>query len=297
MMVQLFIAYQPLIDLFLLHAGLALGQYIVLRAGVFSVANAGLTAIGAYLAAGLTVKLGLHPVLSVLAGTLGGTLVAMLLSWPLARLRGVYQAIATLAFVQVVLSLNVFSEKLTGGAMGMNGIPKLVSTGTLGIALAATIYMVWAINQTRLGRAFDAIRQDETVAASLGTSVRYYQTIAFALSGTIAGFFGALEAFNSYSIEPSRFGFDFVVAVLSYVVLGGRRSIWGPLVGTAVLLALPELARPLADYRTLVYGLIMVAVMGYLPRGIFDTFVEYLHRRRIARVDRAAMALASGAGK
>ena len=291
MMVQLFIAYQPLIDLFLLHAGLALGQYIVLRAGVFSIANAGLTAIGAYLAAGLTVKAGVHPALAVVAGTLAGTLVAMLLSWPLARLRGVYQAIATLAFVQVVLSLNVYSESLTGGAMGMNGIPKVVSTGILSIALAGTVYMVWAINRTRLGRAFDAIRQDETVAASLGTSVRYYQTVAFALSGAIAGFFGALEAFNSYSMEPSRFGFDFVVAILSYVVFGGRRSIWGPLVGTAVLLALPELARPLADYRTLVYGLIMVAVMGYLPRGVFDTFVEYLHKRRIARVDLATMAL------
>ena len=296
MMVQLFIAYQPLIDLFLLHAGLALGQYIVLRAGVFSIANAGLTAIGAYLAAGLTVKAGVHPALAVVAGTLAGTLVAMLLSWPLARLRGVYQAIATLAFVQVVLSLNVYSESLTGGAMGMNGIPKVVSTGILSIALAGTVYMVWAINRTRLGRAFDAIRQDETVAASLGTSVRYYQTVAFALSGAIAGFFGALEAFNSYSMEPSRFGFDFVVAILSYVVLGGRRSIWGPLVGTAVLLALPELARPLADYRTLVYGLIMVAVMGYLPRGVFDTFVEYLHKRRIARADFAAMALKNGGG-
>ena len=292
-MLQLFVAYQPLIDLFLLHAGLALGQYIVLRAGVFSIANAGLTAIGAYLAAGLTVKMGLHPALSVVAGTLAGTLVAMLLSWPLARLRGVYQAIATLAFVQVVLSLNVYSERFTGGAMGMNGIPKVVSTGILSIALLATVYLVWAINQTRLGRAFDAIRQDEVVAASLGASVRYYQTVAFALSGAIAGFFGALEAFNSYSIEPSRFGFDFVVAVLSYVVLGGRRSIWGPLVGTAVLIALPELARPLADYRTLVYGLIMVLVMGYLPRGVFDSCAETLHRRRIARVDRAAMALAN----
>ena len=178
--------------------------------------------------------------------------------------------------------------------MGMNAIPKVVSTGTLLIALLGTLYMMWAINRTRLGRAFDAIRQDETVAASLGTSVRYYQTVAFALSGAIAGFFGALEAFNSYSIEPSRFGFEFVVAILSYVVLGGRRSIWGPIVGTAVLLALPELARPLAEYRTLVYGLVMVIVMGYLPRGVFDTFVEYLHKRRIARVDLAAMAVKNG---
>ncbi len=287
-MVELFTAYRPLVDLFLLHAGLALGQYIVLRAGVFSIANAGLTAIGAYLSAGLTLKTGLPPALAIAVGAAVGTLVSMLLSLPLARLRGVYQAIATLAFVQVVLSLNVYAESLTGGAMGMNGIPKVVSTGTLALALALTLYVVWAIGQTRLGRAFDAIRQDEMVAASLGASVRYYQTVAFALSGAIAGFYGGLEAFHSYSIEPNRFGFEFVVAILSYVVLGGRRSIWGPVVGTAVLLALPELARPLAQYRTLVYGLIMVLVMGYLPRGIYDTLVETLYRGRIARMDRAA---------
>lgn len=285
---ELFIAYRPLIDLFLLHSGFALGQYIVLRAGVFSVANAGLTAIGAYLSAWLTLKAGVHPALSVVAGTVAGTLVALLLSWPLARLRGVYQAIATLAFVQVVLSLNVYSERFTGGAMGMNGIPKVVSTGTLALSLIGTIYIMWALNRTRLGRAFDAIRQDETVAASLGASVRHYQSIAFAISGAIAGYFGAMEAFNTYTIEPSRFGFDFLVAALSYVVLGGRRSIWGPIVGTAVLIALPELARPLAEYRTLVYGLIMIAVMAYLPRGVYDTFVEYLYRRKMARADQVA---------
>ena len=290
MMTDLFIAYRPLIDLFLLHSGFALGQYIVLRAGVFSVANAGLTAIGAYLSAWLTLRAGVHPALAVIAGTVAGTLVALLLSWPLARLRGVYQAIATLAFVQVVLSLNVYSERFTGGAMGMNGIPKVVSTGTLFISLLVTLYIIWAISRTRLGRAFDAIRQDEMVAASLGASVRYYQSVAFAISGAIAGYFGAMEAFNTYTIEPQRFGFDFLVAALTYVVFGGRRSIWGPVVGAAVLIALPELARPLAEYRTLVYGLIMIVVMAHLPRGVFDTFVEYLHRRRMARMDRAAIA-------
>ena len=292
---ELFIAYRPLIDLFLLHSGFALGQYIVLRAGVFSVANAGLTAIGAYLSAWLTLRAGVHPALSVIAGTVAGTFVALLLSWPLARLRGVYQAIATLAFVQVVLSLNVYAERFTGGAMGMNGIPKVVSTGTLALSLVATIYIMWALNRTRLGRAFDAIRQDETVAASLGASVRYYQSIAFAISGAIAGYFGAMEAFNTYTIEPQRFGFDFLVAALSYVVFGGRRSIWGPVVGAAVLIALPELARPLADYRTLVYGLIMIAVMAYLPRGVYDTFVEYLYRRKMARADLASKGTGEGA--
>lgn len=222
-MLQLFIAYQPLIDLFLLHSGLALAQYLVLRAGVFSIANAGLTAIGAYLAAGLTLKAGVHPAFAMVLGATAGMLVSMLLSLPLARCEGVPGDRHARICASGLVAQCLLGEPHRR-AMGMNGIPKVVSTGTLLIALACTLYIVWAINQTRLGRAFDAIRQDETVAASLGTSVRYYQTVAFALSGGIAGFYGGLEAFHSYSIEPSRFGFEFVVAILSYVVLGGRRS-------------------------------------------------------------------------
>jgi branched-chain amino acid transport system permease protein len=274
--------YGPLFDVFLLQTGYALGQYIVLRAGVFSVANAGLTAIGAYLAAELTVKLGVHYAASIAAAALAGMAFSLALSWPLARLRGVYQAIATLAFVQIVLSVNVYAESWTGGAMGMNGIPKLVGTGTLLVAVGAALYAMTAINSTRLGRAFDAVRQDEAVAVSLGLSVRRCQSIAFALSGALAGLFGGLEAFHGYALEPNQFGFSFLVAVLSYVVLGGRRSIAGPVVGTAVLVALPEIFRPLEEYRMLVYGALLIAVIAYLPSGIADTLLDHLRTRRMA---------------
>jgi branched-chain amino acid transport system permease protein len=281
-MLDLLQDYRPLFDVFLLHTGYALGQYIVLRAGVFSVANAGLSAIGAYLAAALTMKFGVHPAVSIAVAALAGTAFSLALSWPLARLRGVYQAIATVAFVQVVLSINVYAESWTGGAMGMNGIPKVVGTGTLLLAVCATVYAMTAISATRLGRAFDAVRQDEAVAASLGLSVRRCQSIAFGLAGALAGFFGGLDAFHGYALEPNQFGFSFLVTVLSYVVLGGRRSVAGPVVGTAVLVALPEIFRPLADYRMLVYGALLIAVIAYLPRGIADTILDQLRARRMA---------------
>jgi branched-chain amino acid transport system permease protein len=284
-MSDFFAAYRPLIELFLLHTGYAFSQYIVLRAGVFSVANAGFAAIGAYLAAILTVRYGLPAPLAVAAAVVAGIACALLLSWPLARLRGVYQAIATLAFVQIVLSLNLYAEDLTGGAMGFNGIPKVVGTGWLVAAVVLVVYAMHAINSTRIGRAFEAVRQDEAMAASLGVSVRFHQALAFAVSGAIAGLFGALEAFHSYALEPNQFGFAFLVAGLSYVVLGGRRSIWGPVVGTAVLVALPELARSLAENRILVYGLLLIAVINFLPRGIVDTALSAVHRRRMAAAD------------
>lgn len=284
-MIKFLAAYRPLIDLFLLQSGYALSQYIVLRAGVFSIATAGLAAIGAYVAALLTTRLGLSPALTIPLGAVAGLAAALLISWPLARLRGVYQAIATLAFVQIVLSLNLYAESLTGGAMGLNGIPNVVGTWTLVPALLLVCYVVTAINATKVGRAFEAMRQDEAVAASLGVSVARNQSLAFGLSGAIAGLYGGLEAFHSYALEPNQFGFAFVVAILSFVVFGGRRSVLGPIVGTAVLLALPELARPLADSRTLAYGVLLMLVINFMPRGVVDTLIEYAHRRRMVRLN------------
>lgn len=282
-MIDFFIAYRPVVDLFLLGIGYAFSQWIVLRAGVFSVANAGLSSIGAYGAALLTMNLGWHWMISLLAATAMGTAMALVLSLPLARLRGVYQAIATLAFVQIVVSINLYAEGVTMGALGLNGIPKVVHTTELLVAAVLVTYLMLAINRTRIGRAFEAIRQDEAVAASLGVNVGFYHALAFALSGAIAGLFGGLEAFNTYALVPQQFGFNFMVAALSYVVLGGRRSVIGPIVGTAILVSLPELSRPLADNRMLAYGLLLMGVIAYLPRGVADTALEYWHRRRIAR--------------
>jgi branched-chain amino acid transport system permease protein len=284
-MIAFFIAYRPVLDQFLIGTGLAFSQYIVLRAGAFSVATPGYAAIGAYAAAILTVRHGVSPWVSLVAATALGAAVALLLSWPLARLRGVYQAIASLAFVQIVLSLNIYAQGLTGGAMGLPNIPKVVDTLELVVAVALVLYVLVAINATRVGRAFEAIRQDEAVAASLGVSVTFYQALAFAISGAIAGLFGGLEAFHGYALEPNQFGFALLIAVLSYVVLGGRRSVLGPVIGTAILVALPELARPLAENRPLVYGVLLMVTIALLPRGIWDTLVETVRRQRMARVD------------
>ena len=147
------------------------------------------------------------------------------------------QAIASLAFVQIVVSFNFYAEGWTGGAQGFGGIPKLVGTGTLLIAALATFYLIYGLSQTRIGRAFDAAREDEAMASSLGVNVTWFQALAFGLSGLIAGLFGGLEALHSYAIEPNQFGFNLIIVILSYVVFGGRKSIWGPLVGTAILLA------------------------------------------------------------
>lgn len=283
-MIDFFLAYRPLFDLFFLHLGFAYSQWIVLKAGVFSIATAGFAALGAYAAAILGVSYGWPAPVAILAAGFVGLVTALFLSWPLARLRGVYQAIATLAFVQIVVSLVLYAEPLTGGAMGFTGIPKVVTTPVLAAGALAVVWLMFAINRSRIGRSFEAIRQDEAMAASVGISVRAYHTLAFAISGALAGVFAGLEAFHFYALEPNQFGFPFLVAILSYVVLGGRRTVVGPIVGAAILIALPEISRPLAENRMVIYGLLLVLVMNFLPRGVADTLIDRLRRRRVARL-------------
>ena len=283
-MTDLVAGYLPLLNLIILNCGLALSQYAVLRAGVFSVATAGLASIGAYTAGILILRYAVPAPLAVLAATAMGMLAGLILSLPLARLRGVFQAIATVAMVQIILSLALYADDITGGANGLNGIPKLVDTSALVVFIVICIYLLHSLGRARTGAAFDAIRQDETVAVSLGIPVARYQALAFVLSGAIAGATGALMACHNHSVVPEEFSFDMLVTVLAYVVLGGRRSVIGPLVGAVILSLLPEVARPLADNRLIIHGAALMLVIIYLPHGIVDSLVIARRRWRSGRV-------------
>src|SRR5262249_51353750 len=137
---------------------------------------------------------------------------------------------------------------------------------------------------------FDAIRQDYTVAGSLGISITAYFRYAFAMSGGLGALGGCLLAFNTYSVQPEVFGFPLLVSAIAAVVLGGRASVAGPAVGTIFLMVLPEIARPLADERLLVQGVLLIVVIIYLPKGIVDSLLQR-HRpvmvRRLSTVPRS----------
>lgn len=279
-MIDFLRANQSVFDFFLLTLGFAYSQQIVLRCGVFSLASAAFAALGAYFCAILVVKVGLPPLAGVMLGMLLGGAAGYLASVPLARLRGVYQAIATLALVEVVVAIALYAEPLTGGAVGFNNIPKHVGTLGLVLAIAAVAYLMHALSISHIGRGFDALRQDEYVAASLSVSSRKLYTLAFIMSGMIGGLFGALQSMYAYNVEPHQYGFNFMVTTLAAIILGGRRSLLGPVIGSAVVILLPEVFRPLADYRMIVVGLVMILVVLYTPQGLGDTFLAWLQNRR-----------------
>jgi branched-chain amino acid transport system permease protein len=282
------LAYQPYLDAICIGSLYALSQFIALRAGLFSLATAGFGSIGAYAGAILGMRYGVSLWLALSAAIIVAVASGLLLALPLARLRGHFQAVATVGFVEIVVSLALYFDGLTGGPSGINGIPKLIGTVELILAVIAVAALCAVIDRTGVGRAFAAIRQDDLVARSLGISVTRYHRLAFALSAAIAGLAGCLAAFNTYTIEPQQFGFGLLTLALGAVILGGRGSVVGPIVGTTIFVLLPELARPLAENRFLLQGALLIVVITFLPRGIVDSLRD---RWAIARERRQAARL------
>jgi branched-chain amino acid transport system permease protein len=205
----------------------------------------------------------------LLSGLLAAV-VAAAIGWPILRLSGDYLAICTLGFAEIVKVLFLNLE-LTNKALGLTvptprcliPLPLLVWLIAL-LMIAATA----AISSSRLGRALKAIRDDEIAAESMGINLAWYKVQSFAIGGFMAGVGGGLYAhFISY-INPSDFGFLKSVDILSMVVLGGLGSVPGAVIGAAVLGAAPELLRFMAQYRMLVYGVLLVVMMVFRPNGL-----------------------------
>jgi len=289
-MISFLSSYQSLADQILIYSVLAMSQCLVMRAGLFSLAPTAFAGIGAYTMAVLTTAHGVNPVLAIVCGVMLATLVAAAMALATSRLRGVFQAVATLALVQVMVTVGLGWESVTRGALGINGIPKVATTGWLLLVVALATWLLWTIGRYSIGRAFDLIREDETVAVSLGISVMRYHRFAMILSGLLGGLAGALYAANSHAIQPSEFGFSMIVAGLTMAVLGGHKSVWGALLGAAILISLPELFRVFAEYRSVFQGVLLMLVIIFLPNGIVDSLLELAHERKVRR------ALPSGDG-
>jgi branched-chain amino acid transport system permease protein len=277
-------ADQVLVETILIYIGFAFSQYVVLRAGVFSVATVALAGIGGYTAGLCSLRLGFPYPLALLCGILLPTVVSLALGLALVRLRGIFQAVATLAFVLILNTLMLELSGLTGGSLGLNGIPQETELWQLVLAVLVMAFLLVNLGRGRIGRAFDAMASDEAAAATHGIDVQRYQFLAFGMSGAFAGLAGGLLAFQNYSVEPALFGFNPALNTVIFVALGGALTVIGPIVGTIVFLGLPEVARSFAEYRNIIVGVVLILVVIYLPSGIADSLILFvkdrLRRRR-----------------
>lgn len=266
-------ANSNLINTIGLNAILALSIYVMLACGQLSLASPAYMAVGAYTAALLTTNTGLGFPIQIALGTLLAGVVAFLLGLPLLRLRGVYLAICTVGFVQVV---QIFFTTWTpgGGGEGMAGILSVTTTWQIYLALALLCFLFWRLEGSALGRSFAAIRQDEAAARSLGVDTVAHKLGAFAVSGMLAGLAGVLSARLHYFIQPSDFNFDLGLNALIYVVVGGSFTFIGSPLGALLLTALPEVLRPLQGVnngaRAIGEGAILLLVILFLPGGLID---------------------------
>lgn len=247
---------------------LGLGLYVTFATGQISLGHAGFMAIGGYASAVITVMLGGPLWLALMISAILAGLCGVIVGWPALRLGGVYLAIATLGFGIIVM---MFFENfpLTGGSMGMQGMTGTTLELVYGILLVIT-FMIWQLMDSRWGRAFYAVKEDEIAAKAMGINVTHVKLLAFGLGASLAGIAGALDAHFMFYIDSHNYTFMRSVEMLLFLVLGGSEVIWGPILGATILTALPEVLRFMAEYRMVFYGFLMVLMMIVRPQGLLD---------------------------
>lgn len=274
---QFFAVYGSLFNFIGINALLALSLYLTLAAGQLSLGSAAFAGIGGYTAGILTMKLMVPFPLAVAAGSVLAGAVGLVIGLPVLRLRGVFLAIATLSFGEVV-RIVVLNLDITGGAQGLVGIPAITTTWGIYLSLAVAAYAIARLRYSRIGWCFESIREDETAAAALGINTTYYKTLSFVLGAVLGGFAGALYAHLNYIITPREFGFSVAVDLLIYNIVGGIRVWYGPVLGAALLTALPEILRgtgvTAGPIRMAINGLILLLVILFLPNGLASIFMR-----------------------
>ena len=270
----------------LIYVMLGLGLNIVVGlAGLLDLGYVAFYAVGAYSYALLNYHFGLG---FWTALGIGGGLAAMfgiLLGFPVLRLRGDYLAIVTLGFGEII---RLILENWNDFSFGPSGIANIPRPGLFGIDLdieqstiyiyflmiAMTLFTILVVNRlqdSRIGRAWIALREDEVACQSMGIDKRKTKLMAFALGATWAGFAGVVFAAKTTFINPASFTIWESINVLCVVVLGGMGSIVGVIVGALTLILLPEYLRFLSEYRMLAFGMVLVMMMVFRPGGIVET--------------------------
>jgi branched-chain amino acid transport system permease protein len=259
--------------------------------GQVSLGQAGFMAVGGYTSAILATNHGWPPLLGILAGILLSLACAIVLSLVTMRLRGHYLALATLAFGLLVDSLTVGMTETTGGPSGLVGVPSF-SVGPLtfdtpvkmyylvAALIVALVLLLLGGIRSGFGRALQAVRTDQTAAAALGINVPRYKMAAFAISAALASLSGSLYAFFFHFLSPEMVGLQRSLEMIAMLVVGGEGTLVGSLFGVALLTLLPTIFQPLAIYKTLAEGALLVIAVRYLPGGIFGTLFHLLLRRR-----------------
>jgi len=246
----------------------ALSVYIILATGQLSLGNAGFMAIGAYLTSYLTVAVGVPLTAALLIAAILSGMIGVVIGFPALRLHGIYLAMATLGFGEMVRSLFLNLE-ITGGAGGYHGMAHTSAT-YVWIWVGLILLVVWLMESSRVWLEMRAVADDETAANLIGLNTTMTKIGAFGVSAAVAAISGGLFAHHHVYIEPGNFGFERSIDFVLAVILGGSTIGAGSLVGATLLVLLPEQLRGLADWRLAAFGALLIIVLLIRRQGILD---------------------------
>ncbi len=278
-----------------LNVLLALSVYATFMVGQFSLAQVGFWSIGAYVTGILVALYGFPLLPALLVSALACAIIGVVLGYPCLRIRGIYLAMATVAFAEVVrVFFNNFTLQIPvgglvlgpGGPLGFRGIPVLTRWPQILAAFLLMLALFAWLERSRIGLAAKAIREDETAAACAGIDIVAMKVGMFALGAAVAGIGGGMYATYVSSVSPDNFGFHLALISVFFVAVGGSERFIGPVIGAVVLTLLPDLLRFAGDFRMVLYGVIVLVIVVVFPRGIEGVWTSLSHRwRRRAPAD------------
>ena len=254
--------------LILLGINILLGWsvYLPMTTAQPSIGNAGFMAIGAYISSVLTLNSGFPLFFAIFIGGIVASVIGFILGIPALRVKGIYLVMATLAFGEMVR--NIFLNwEFFGGAYGMRGM-KGTSLFLVYIWVFIALFGFTLLSRSRLRLSLDSIHDDEPVSQIAGTNIVKMKVGAFGFGAFLAGVGGGLYANYMRFVEPGSFTVLLSVYMLLFVIMGGMRTHWGPVLGAIIFTVVPEISRGLKDYRGVFFGGLIIALMLFRPKGI-----------------------------
>lgn len=248
---------------------LAVSIWVTLYAGMLTLANVGFMAIGGYTTVIMAIHLHTPLLVNMACGAALAGLVGVVIGLPVLRLKGVYLAIATVGFGEVVRFGFILNIGITGKGQGLTN-PAADPNAILPVwvVLAVLVAVLWRLTRSKVGQAWSAIRTDELAAASGAIDTARYKLGAFVLGAVLAGLAGGLDAHLNFFIDPTEYAFNRAVLVLIFAFVGGILVPLGPVLGATLLTALPEIFRSARDYRDVVDGAILMLIVVFRPQGL-----------------------------
>lgn len=263
-------AYRSTLAFAMVNAFFALSTYAVLSVGILSFATVTFAAFGGFIGARLVLQTGIDPLLVLPVAAAAGAALAYVIALIFLRLESHWMALASLALILITRVVVINAPGVTGGVNGLS-VPVTLPFALLALLLLVAMVVFWRLSTSWYGIAARAVREDPSVASTLGIAPRRIQTAAFVISGAVGGLGGMLLALVLQYLSPDTYFVNISFTMIASVVLGGSYHWAGAIIGAAVFTALPTIAQAIVpQFQDVANGIVLLLIMIFLPRGLID---------------------------